>query len=147
MLWMLQYDLDRLNDGNKLRERKRYREKQVADMLQQERLLDEYNKESYEQGSRLGFKKHRQQQILCTVLIIYLTMSKDARFMFLIHDSNTRLFNEYTYRHILITGNSYSEDDETNFFKNRGNKSHPTAASFCGDSEPIMCVKADPDTI
>jgi hypothetical protein len=57
-----------------------------------------------------------------TKLIEYLAMTKYIRFMILIHDPTTSLFNEYKYRQRGITGDSESEDEDTILCKKYGKK-------------------------
>jgi hypothetical protein len=45
-------------------------------------------------------------------LIDYLTMTRDIRFVILINDPTTSLFNEYIYIQSGVTGASESEDEE-----------------------------------
>jgi hypothetical protein len=50
-----------------------------------------------------------------TKQIKYLTMTKYIRFVILIHDPATSLFNEYKYRQRGVTGDSEYEDEDTIF--------------------------------
>jgi hypothetical protein len=49
-------------------------------------------------------------------------MTKDIRFVILIHDPTTSLFNEYKHRQRGFTGDSEYEDEDTTFCKKYGKK-------------------------
>jgi hypothetical protein len=67
-----------------------------------------------------------------TKIIEYLTMvmTKDIRFVILIHDPTTRLFNEYKYRQRGVTGDSESEDEDMTVCKKYGKKETGASDSF-----------------
>jgi hypothetical protein len=57
-------------------------------------------------------------------------MTKYIRFVILIHDPTTSLFNEYRYRQRGVTGDSESEDEDTIFCKKYGKKETGASDSF-----------------
>jgi hypothetical protein len=65
-----------------------------------------------------------------TKLIEYLTMTRYIRFVILIHDPTTSLFNEYKYRHRWSTGDIESEDEDTRFCKKYSKKETGASYSF-----------------
>jgi hypothetical protein len=73
-----------------------------------------------------------------------LTTTKDIRFVILIHDPTTSLFNEYKYRWRGVTCDSESEDEDTQFCKKYGKKEAGASYSFFvarkepGDLEPTL---------
>jgi hypothetical protein len=79
-----------------------------------------------------------------TKLIEYLTMTRDIKFVILIHDPTTSLFNEYKYRQRGFTGDSESEDEDTRFCMKYGKKEAGASYSFFvarkepGDSNPQL---------
>jgi hypothetical protein len=79
-----------------------------------------------------------------TKLIEYLTITKDIRFVILIDDTTTSLFNKYKYRQRGVTGESESEDEDARFCKRFGKKEAGASYSFFvarknpGDLEPTV---------
>jgi hypothetical protein len=102
---------------------KKYTTKQVAHLMK--KAQEDYDQDTKEEQG-WTFKN----AISVTKLIEYLTMTRDIRFVILIHDPKTSLFNDYKYRQRRFTGDSESEDEDTIFCNKYGKKEAGASDSF-----------------
>jgi hypothetical protein len=103
------------------------------------RSQEEYDKETQEEQDWI-FKNTTSVK----KLIKYLTMTKYIRFVILIHDPTTSLFNEYKYRQRGVIGDSESEDENMTLCNKYRKKESGASYSFFvarkepGDFEPMV---------